>query len=154
MKNRYRIVVILILISVSSTAVILFLQPGTKLSRSEIGHAASLLFNMNHFKLELPDKLEKDKISIFWNGKNIFTNGHFNYMTIYRQRFIYGPNIFIIKYNSEFLGEVTQYKFNNWHYHKYTFRINLANNKLTPELEIIGPDDSVHWATSYNLLDS
>ena len=136
-----------IFIPIVLTLVILlysFMQPWSPLSKSELGHLFSYFINMNKFSIELSNEIEKDKIQIVWNNLIIFENGKFVHKNIKKKRYIYGENIFIVKYNSEIIGNVVQYKFNNWHYHKYIFSVFENDNVVSSNLDIIGVDTAVH----------
>ncbi len=98
---------------------------------------------MNQFKLSISDNLDKNKVEILWNNKSIYKNGCFDNHIIKQERYIYGENIFLIIYDQKRIKEFTQYKFNNWHYYKYTFSIKNTDNMLKTELEVIGVDKEV-----------
>lgn len=94
----------------------LFLQPWGPLVKSELGHLLSTIVNMNKFSLELSNDIAEEKVQIEWNDLLIFDGEKFIQRNINRKRNVYGENTFTVKYNSEVIKKVVQYKFNNWHY--------------------------------------
>ncbi len=134
-------IIITILVFFISTYFLLL--PGNILSNTEIGHAFNFVFNMNQFKLDISENLDKNKVEILWNNKNIYKNGCFNNNIVKQQRHIYGENIFVIIYDSKKIKEFTQYKFNNWNYYKYSFYIKNIDNMFKAKLEVIGLDKNI-----------
>lgn len=116
------------------------LQPWSPLSRTILGHLASSIHDMNKFSLKVSQDILEEKIQIEWNNLLIFDGEHFIQSTINRQRYGYGENTFTVKYDSVIIGELVQYKYNNWHYHKYVFNIFTKENSVHLDTEIIGPD--------------
>ena len=102
--------------------------------------------NPNHVKVETVGDIEKEKVIVLWlydsKRKVIFENGK-DLKKHYKE---YGKNYFQILYDNELVGEFGQFKYNNWHGHRYL--IKLKRNSLSEiqfEVEVIGPDKERVW---------
>ena len=104
------------------------------------------IMNPNSLKVETVGDIDKNKVKVIWlcssKRKVIFENGK-DQKKHYKE---YGKNHFQILYENELIGEFGQFKYNNWHGHKYLIELKRDSiNEIQFKVEVIGPDKERVW---------
>jgi len=143
MIHPLKFTVILGSMLVSGALCVLFFRPGGVLSRTTAAHALSYLLNMNSIKVSLSDELDPGKVSVTWDDSTVVDHGRLNREGLNRERYGYGNNTFRVFYETQEIAGFVQYKFNNWHYHAYHFRLSRQDGKIAVSLAVTGPDKNI-----------
>lgn len=116
-----KIIFTLIMLFVFSS--LLFVKTDVKFlfRKSEVGHAFSMLFDLNDFSFNISDE-DKSFCSIYWNEKLIYKNGRPLEVNIFRARHYYGYNLITVKM-ADNAKDFYFYKENDWDYNKFKFKI-------------------------------
>ena len=102
--------------------------------------------NPNILKVETVGDIDVYKVKVIWTSyqrsKVVFENGkdlkkHFKE---------YGRNEFQVFYENVLVGEFGQFKYNNWHGHRYKIKLELDSlNKIQFSVTVKGPDEDRVW---------
>ncbi|MGB0979951.1 MAG: hypothetical protein ACPGVV_11170 [Croceimicrobium sp.] len=100
--------------------------------------------NPNSIAVECAGGLLIEDVMIEWTaGKDtliVFNNG----LDLQKRYKEYGSNYFIVYHKGVWLAQFHQFKFNNWHGHRYSFHLTKAEDKINIDCIVQGPD-SKRW---------
>ncbi|MBN2727154.1 hypothetical protein JXR74_07290 [Candidatus Mcinerneyibacteriota bacterium] len=140
MTHSLRITAICGAVLVSGVLLFLFFKPGGVFCRTTAAHALSYFFNMNRVKVSLAEGLDRQKVRVVWGESVVYDKGRIIRAGLSRERYRYGNNTFHVFYEAKEIARFTHYKFNNWHYHAYKFRLSRQDGGIGVSLALSGPD--------------
>lgn len=130
------------LVLLALSAVLILRNPASMLAKSELGHVASLLFDMNRFTVDVGPGLDAENVHIVWNADTVVVGGR--PVSVGRSiRHRYGVNAFSVVYGDSVVSVYCQDKYNNWHYHGYAFVLDKADGRITTTFRILGADQQL-----------
>ena len=119
-------------------------KPGRFLNQTIIAHVLISITNLNSIDIVADEDIERSKVRIAWKNEQmmhseskVVVDGD----NIRRPGYVYGRNNFLLYYQDKFVGEFVQYKSNNWHSHRYQFKLRkVGKDKIAADWVVIGPD--------------
>lgn len=147
MKKKLSIIIILI---ISGLVILKFVSKPFVNNDSTLGRISNLLNNNNIIYINC-EGITKEEVRITWSSdtgksKIVFRSGN----NVGRIGHEYGNNSFTIYLNNKLEFRVNHFKTNNWHSHKYKFKIVKDNQKYKIKFIADGPN-FVEFEDNYNL---
>lgn len=137
-KKVYIILIIFVLTLVLFIGVPIYLKanPESNLSRSEIAHLYSILYDLNTYNIT--GNALGSNLRIIWRTNAagiskelvVYENNKLNKQNLNKNRLSYGENTFIVYFGENEVKRFIQIKENNWNFYCYDFTIKTEDTDL------------------------